>query len=743
MAYQSFKFNLQCVRAKEPSLFQTQQNLKCDVLYFQRHFINNVRRLKRLSAQHNNQGISRQTDSMVGRNKIVHDETDNIPIQNKKSQEQNSNNNHTKLQPQIKTQKSSNQSHYTPIIDDQTDDQGQNKDYLKLQGESTKLENQNLLIDNENNHLKYNIQNNQQYIGNYDDADESQASVVFEENQDEVWLEDEIYFEQNYNNHKILELYDYQRNTIELLNESISNISRGQNRLLVEYPTGGGKSVVIAKFVEEIYKKTGWKIIVAVDAQELVQQNSDTLKKWWQEDPIEIGICCSGLYKKSFDEKVIVGSIQTMSSKKNISNFGRTQILIVDEAHKIQRDGQGRYGKFIQELTAQNPDLIIIGFTATPFRTDSGLLTESFDGQPPIFNKIVDEVTIGDLIDRNILCPMKLPLMNNKLDVKGVKSDKNDFLAESLDKNINTKDINKKIVTEINKHGISEQRKSWLIFACSIDHAQKIAKLLEDKYISVGIIVSNEKVTSKRDRRRIIDDFKNYKIQALVNVNVLTTGFDHPGLDMVVLVRPTKSKVRHIQMIGRGLRMCPGKSDCLVLDFAQNIARNGDIQTMNGQKVSKHKKTKKPKQDVIQLGEEELSELSSKQLSSEGLLTAKPAAHKLCKVEDFDIVRHMSKKKNHCLKIEWYCEDCDKSEPFKEYFTMKENNQFSLSWWKQHGGKKPPPLTMSDAEAREKEIIPFLENVSWIEIRVIQNEYYNNNIVVAKLDAQKKCMYRR
>eukprot|EP01023_Acetabularia_acetabulum_P020388 TRINITY_DN2057_c0_g2_i4.p1 TRINITY_DN2057_c0_g2~~TRINITY_DN2057_c0_g2_i4.p1 ORF type:complete len:478 (+),score=59.07 TRINITY_DN2057_c0_g2_i4:111-1544(+) len=427
--------------------------------------------------------------------------------------------------------------------------------------------------------------------------------------------------------------------------------------------------------------------------------------------------CCFELNSNSYDKKVVVGSIQTMSSKKSLSNFGTRQILIVDEAHKIIREGQGRYGKFIQQLTQENPDLIIIGFTATPFRTDSGLLIKPYKGQRPIFDKIVYSVSIQDLINNNFLTPLSIPAIRNKIDLKGVPTLLGDFKIDQLDQRVNQDKYNQKIVSEIIQRGQKLKRRSWLIFACSIKHAQNLKALLVAGGISTEIIVGDKKVTSEEDRLRIIDKFRNFEIQAVVNVNVLTTGFDHPGLDLIAQVRPTKSLVLHVQMLGRGLRNFDGKEVCTVLDFGGNCERLGSIEQIDGEKKSSNKHI------II----DQTRKIDTR-ASLEGNLTFHPAFNKLFAVVGYKIFKHTSKSGNDCLKIEWVL--LGERFPVDEYFTMKEGKKLLQKWWTDHQGKSPSPKNKHDAFKRQEEIMPFLNSVKWIEVSI--GRWKN---VVSKMDS--------
>jgi DNA repair protein RadD len=163
-------------------------------------------------------------------------------------------------------------------------------------------------------------------------------------------------------------------------------------------------------------------------------------------------------------------------------------------------------------------------------------------------------------------------LTRTKLEVDGVDKRGGEYIESELQAAVDTSDKNAKVVQEI--IGLAGGRRSWLVFCAGVDHAHHI----KDALIEQGIVaecVTGDTPSAERDR--ILREFKAGTIQALTNANVLTTGFDAPGIDLVAMLRPTMSPGLYVQMAGRGLRIAPGKTDCLVLDFAGVVEQHGPI----------------------------------------------------------------------------------------------------------------------------------------------------------------------
>lgn len=354
---------------------------------------------------------------------------------------------------------------------------------------------------------------------------------------------------------------------------------------LVAMPTGTGKSVVIALFLRSIFEQFyNQKVMVLTHVKELIEQNHSKLMAVWPGAPA--GINSAGLKQRSHSMPIIFGGIGSVHKHPEL--FGHVDLILIDEAHLISPNETTTYRKFIAALMTVNPFLKVIGLTATPWRLGQGLLTE--DGiftdicydltTMDEFNKLLDEGYLSTLIPR----PTKL-----MLDVSGVHKVAGEFNAHELNLAVDKDEITWAALLET--YELAHDRKKWLIFASGVHHAIRIGEMLT--YMGISNIVIHSKMS---DRDEGIKGFKSGKYQVAVNNNVLTTGFDCPEIDLIVVLRPTMSPVLWVQMLGRGTRpvYAPGfdletiagrlaaiaagpKQDCLVLDFARNTKRLGPI----------------------------------------------------------------------------------------------------------------------------------------------------------------------
>jgi DNA repair protein RadD len=245
--------------------------------------------------------------------------------------------------------------------------------------------------------------------------------------------------------------------------------------------------------------------------------------------------------------------------------------VAVHNCHLINNARQGGYRKLLGALAEINPALRVIGLTATPYRLGQGYLTE---GKHALFHDILRPTTIEGLVHDGFLAPLRSKATELKLDVTGVKKTAGEYNAKELEARVNTDLNNYEAVREILKIADATGRKSVIVFCAGVEHAHSVADMFNELGQRVGTIVGT---TPPETRARIIELFRSGELRFVTNANVLTTGFDAPGVDIVALLRPTMSPTLYVQMVGRGMRVAEGKEDCLVLDFAGNVANHGPI----------------------------------------------------------------------------------------------------------------------------------------------------------------------
>lgn len=365
----------------------------------------------------------------------------------------------------------------------------------------------------------------------------------------------------------MITLRPYQQDAINAIYKYF--MSKDGNPLIV-MPTGTGKSIVIDEFIRgaiDNYPNT--RILNLVHVRELILQNYMTLMRIWKDAPA--GIYSAGLGRRDLHAQILFAGIQSIYKKIDV--LDKFDLVLVDEAHLIPRNVDTMYGKFLTALKKKNPKVKIIGFTATPFRLDSGMLHK---GDKAMFDDIAYECNIANMIDQGYLTEVIAKVTDTQLDISQVKKRGGEFIAGELERAVDKKETTDLAVEEIIKKGF--ERGSWLIFCSGVTHAKNVAAAIREYGIDCQTVTGD---TPIKERDQILSRFKLGQIRAVTNANVLTTGFDAPGVDLIAMLRPTESTGLHVQMIGRGTRLADGKEDCLVLDFAGNTARHGPLDQLN------------------------------------------------------------------------------------------------------------------------------------------------------------------
>lgn len=336
---------------------------------------------------------------------------------------------------------------------------------------------------------------------------------------------------------------------------------------IIAMPTGTGKSFVIADLLKAVFQYPNQRVMMLTHVKELIDQNFKTLLRIWPTAPA--GIYSAGLNKKEFKNAITFAGIGSVARRAPL--FGKIDLLMIDECHMVSPRESTLYDKFIAELKKVNPSLKVIGFSATPYRLGMGMLTDS-----GIFTDICYDLTsyklFNRLVEEGFLAPLVTKRTNMEYDTTEVKVRGGEFTQQDLQEAIDKDHLTASACAEIVEFG--SQRQHWLVFASGVDHANHVASTLQSHGIRAKSVHAG---LPDAERDGIIRDFKAGILQCVVNNNVLTTGFDYPAIDLIAVLRPTKSAVLWVQMLGRGTRPSPNKSNCLVLDFAGNTARLGPI----------------------------------------------------------------------------------------------------------------------------------------------------------------------
>lgn len=345
-------------------------------------------------------------------------------------------------------------------------------------------------------------------------------------------------------------------------------IREGGRAGIAVLPTATGKSIVVAELIKRtLLAKNHVRAMMLTHVKELIDQNHEKLKSIWQTAPC--GIFSAGLGAKQHTYPITYAGIQSCYRHPRI--FGKIDIVIIDECHLISDKSESMYGSFLAGLRDANPDLVIIGLTATPYRMGMGYLTEG-----PIFDDIYYDISTLDdfvrLIDEGYLCDLVPVRPENEFDLSMVKKVAGEFTEKSLDENVNRHEITKEVVAETMIK--AADRNKGMAFCVSISHAENMSMLFNQAGLR-STTIHSELTAVERDERII--KFKRGEYNMICNVGVLTTGFDDPTIDYLVIARATESTSLHVQIMGRGMRVHPSKTNTLVLDFAGNTIRLGPV----------------------------------------------------------------------------------------------------------------------------------------------------------------------
>lgn len=334
-------------------------------------------------------------------------------------------------------------------------------------------------------------------------------------------------------------------------------------------PTGAGKTVMLSAAVKfQRRDGTPFRALVLQHRDELVAQNRATYRRVDPETPTDI----YAADRKRWSEGVTFAMVQTLAREDNLETMPAMDLVVIDEAHHVAAES---YLKIVNRARALNPKVKILGVTATPQRADKRALIEVFDN-------VADVISIKELIEAGNLVRPRVFVIDCGLraELAGVRRTVSDFDMAEVEAIMDKQAVTEKVIAEWRAK--AGDRKT-VAFCSTVDHAQHVAQAFEAAGIKTGIVHGG---MSDGARRRALHDFETDKTQLLVNVAVLTEGYDCQTVSCVVLLRPCSYKSTMIQMIGRGLRKVdperhPGvvKSDCVVLDFGYSMLTHGGLDT--------------------------------------------------------------------------------------------------------------------------------------------------------------------
>ncbi len=367
-------------------------------------------------------------------------------------------------------------------------------------------------------------------------------------------------------------LRPYQQEAIDAVHDFICT---KEGNPCVATPTGSGKSVMMAALIQKWRNESPHvRGCILAHRKELVQQNYEKLV---HSGTNGIGIFAAGLSKRDYSSQILFASIDSVYKKSG--EFAPFDFVFVDEAHRIPFSGEGKYRTFLDGCRRFNKALRVIGWTATPWRMAGGQLCHPNH----ILTDLVYESNITDLIGQGYLCGLRSKVGESRADLSNVRRiSGGDYVVKSLAEATNSYALIRAACTEATRIIFAENRRSVVFYCVDVEHCERVSQELGRLGIYAPYLTGK---TKQHERDKLIQDFKEQRVNAICNVNVLTEGFDAPHIDCIVLLRPTLSAGLFSQMVGRGLRLHRNKADCLTLDFAGCIDEHGPIDLLGGAKV--------------------------------------------------------------------------------------------------------------------------------------------------------------
>lgn len=366
---------------------------------------------------------------------------------------------------------------------------------------------------------------------------------------------------------------------------------RSHENILLQAPTGAGKTVLFSALLETCRKN--WpmmRMVVLAHRETLVRQAQDKFLRSWPEAEDQVGIVCASVSKEiDMSKPVIIGSVQTLS--RRLDELPDVHLLVVDEAHHLApRNHWSQYRNVIEHMRERVPSMRLLGVTATPFRLGHGYIfgTKCKDPDENWFDELTFTVKTETLQGQGYLCPLV---------AKGIERPDLDDVAISSTGDFNLGELGEEMGKDVHLESAvkaweehASDRKHTVIFAVTIEHAM----LLLDAFRAHGhqCTIVHSKLPHETNMANL-EAFNSGRVPFIVNVGVLTEGWDCPTADCIVLCRPTKSTALYVQMVGRGLRPAEDKEDCLLLDLSGNWE-------VHGSPLSPRVRWKKDRQEVVE-----------------------------------------------------------------------------------------------------------------------------------------------
>ncbi|WP_062233149.1 DEAD/DEAH box helicase [Aureimonas sp. N4] len=487
---------------------------------------------------------------------------------------------------------------------------------------------------------------------------------------------------------------------------------------LIVLPTGAGKSLVIAKMVQELLEQFPMlRVAIITHSKELIVQNFKELIGLWPSAPA--GIYSASVGKRDTHSRILFCGVQSVFNK--VDAIGPRDLIIVDEAHLIPRSSSTMYGKFFENMGDITEDMRVCGLTATPYRMDSGRLD---GGDGAIFDQIVYEANVADLIEDGYLSPLISKATVAQIDLRGVGTRAGDFIASELEAAAMRDDLVDRAVAEMVRFG--QDRRAWLAFCPGVAHATAVRDAIRDQGITAEVVHGG---LNQGERDAIIARYRSGLVRCLTSVNVLSIGFNVPHVDLVALMRGTKSTGMYVQQVGRGFRLAPNKENALILDFAGVIRMHGPVDAVSIMPGKAKGKAKEEKADINDVRAKECPTCEA--LAALNAMTCKVCGHEWPREEkpaheaeadaSVGILSSEQTKPQMVPVLSWMWKRWEKEgspdsirvtymaglSQYNEWVCPEHGGyagQKAAEWWVKHGGAMPAPKSADEAIERRSEL---------------------------------------
>lgn len=352
--------------------------------------------------------------------------------------------------------------------------------------------------------------------------------------------------------------------------KAVHNDLKTDQFVLLQMVTGAGKTVIGCRLINGYYFSTHFRFLILAHKQELVQQFEKTFNAMTDISFLDVGVNCEGLKRRELGKRVTISTIQSFVGDS--SAYAGCDLLIIDEVHRAKFGNDSQYDKVLKYLLSLNPEMRVVGFTATPFRLDHGYIYGHKCAEPTenIFEKVNHKVTYKDLSSQGYLMPLAGKVAKNDhltADLAAVGRSYGDYNLEHVGTVMANHRHLKTAVQAITEH--CEEYNHICVACCTIDHAEQLKNLLGDDCTTI-----HSKLT-QIERAINMARWKSGEVRIMTSIEILIEGFDWPPLDCLVGACPTLSARKYLQFLGRVLRCSPGKEKAFFLDLTDNTSYFG------------------------------------------------------------------------------------------------------------------------------------------------------------------------